>query len=89
MMTKENRIKSLDMLKLVLSGETYENVGKKYEVSGARVRQIISKIKRMMLHPERWEGEATSFHHSCGIHGMREDIDLWLSAVERMEGELQ
>lgn len=84
------------MFKAVLNGESYRAVGKKSGLTGQRIAGIVSKMRRVLLKPQRLHGVKLNderwgdfvFWTQQGTAGMRKHKDFWIPLADKFSKEV-
>lgn len=76
----EKRARWLVAMRLVLDGQTYNDVGNHLGISANRVRQIVHKVRRMAL----WNCPDIPEHDYWNIRDIRKHKDFYLKRMEHL-----
>ncbi len=75
------------MFEAVLRGDTLKAAADTGCVTKERVRQVIAKMRRMMMHPKRLGNDVVPDHNYLLVSELRRCADFWLVQLEKWKTE--
>ena len=79
--------RNIRMFEAVAHGFTYYEISKAENISVERVRQIIQKMIRMMVNPERLGADIVPLGARNGVKELRDHKEFWLLQLEKWKAE--
>ncbi len=86
-MARKNNERDEKVFEAVIRGETWKAAGDAAGVTLERARQIVHKMRRMMMHPVPLGFDVVPEHNYFQVSELRRCSDFWLAQLEKWKAE--
>ncbi len=66
---------------------SFSELGRRVNVTGSRVSQVVAKLIRMMRHPSRLKGDVIPDHDTSSMKEVRNHKEFWLKQLVKLKDE--
>lgn len=84
-MNEDKFERNAKMFEAIVRGGTFKTVADAEEVTPARVRQIVQKLLRKMMHPGRISGDVVPDHRYWEVTEIRRCADFWMDQLAKLK----
>lgn len=86
-MANEKNERNEKMFEAVIHGATWKAAADAGGVTPERARQVVHKMRRMMMHPKRLEADTVPDHDYWQVAELRRCADFWMAQLEKWKTE--